>query len=201
MKKIGLFFGSFNPIHVGHLVLGNYMADNTDLSEVWFVVSPQNPHKEKANLLEDHHRLAMVRIAVEDNNNLKASDIEFTLPKPSYTVYTLQNFKEQYPDFEFSLLMGEDNIRTLHKWKNYEYIIENFEIYVYPRVLTVQEMESTDTSKNELLDLENVKLCSDVPLMKISSSYIRNAIKANNDVRYLLTEKVYKYLDEMNFYK
>jgi nicotinate-nucleotide adenylyltransferase len=201
MKKIGLFFGSFNPIHVGHLVLGNYMADNTDLSEVWFVVSPQNPHKQKVNLLEDHHRLAMVRIAVEDNNKLKASDIEFSLPKPSYTVYTLQNLKEQYPEYVFSLLMGEDNIRTLHKWKNYEYIIENFDIYVYPRVLTVQELESTDTSKNELLELKNVKLCTDVPLMKISSSYIRNAVKAKNDVRYLLTEKVFKYLDEMNFYR
>ena len=124
-KKIGLFFGSYNPIHVGHLILGNHMADSTDLDEVWFVVSPHNPLKKKANLLDDHHRLAMVRIAVEDNNKLQASDIEFGLPKPSYTVFTLQSLKEKYPDHQFVLIMGEDNIRTLHKWKNYEYIMEN----------------------------------------------------------------------------
>ncbi|MCB9224569.1 MAG: nicotinate-nucleotide adenylyltransferase [Crocinitomicaceae bacterium] len=201
MKKIGLFFGSFNPIHVGHLILGNYMADCTDLDEVWFVVSPHNPLKEKANLLDDHHRLAMVRIAVEDNDRLKASDIEFSLPKPSYTVFTLQSLKEKYPDHTFILIMGEDNIRTLHKWRNFEYLLENHEIYVYPRVLTVQEAKSEDLSTNDFHNHSNVKVFENVPLMKVSSSYIRDAVKNKNDVRYLLTDEVYKYLDEMNFYK
>ena len=201
MKKVGLFFGSFNPIHVGHLILGNHLADTTDLSEVWFVVSPHNPHKEKSNLLDDHHRLAMVRIAVEDNTKLKASDVEFNLPKPSYTVFTLQNLKEQYPDYTFALIMGEDNLRTLHKWKNYEYILENHQIYVYPRVLTIQEAKSDEQSSNDFDEHPNVVLLEDVPLMKVSSSFIRAAIQQGHDVRYLLTEKVYQYLDEMNFYK
>lgn len=201
MKKVGLFFGSFNPIHVGHLILGNHIADTTDLSEVWFVVSPHNPLKKKANLLDDHHRLALVRIAVEENNKLKASDIEFNLPKPSYTVFTLQSLKEKHPDYSFTLIMGEDNIRTLHKWKNYEYILENHEVYVYPRVLTIQEALSDDKSSNELHSHPNVKVLEDVPMMKVSSSFIREAIKNKQDVRYLLTEKVYQYLDEMNFYR
>ena len=201
MKKIGLFFGSYNPIHVGHLILGNYMADTTELDEVWFVVSPHNPHKKKANLLDDHHRLAMVRIAVEDNPKLKASDIEFSLPKPSYTVFTLQNLKEKYPDKTFTLIMGEDNLRTFHKWKNYEKILENHELYVYPRVMTVQELEKDEPSKNDFQNLKQVHMLKDVPLMKISSSFVRSAIKKGYNVEYLLTKKVFEYLDEMNFYK
>lgn len=200
-KKIGLFFGSFNPIHVGHLILGNHMADSTDLDQVWFVVSPHNPHKKKANLLDDHHRLYMVRLAIEDNNQLYASDIEFNLPKPSYTVFTLQNLKEEYPDHEFVLLMGEDNLRTFHKWKNYEYILENHKIYVYPRVLTVQEAQQEQMETNELSNHPNVRLFENTPLMKISSSFVRKAIQDGKDVRYLLTDKVFNYLDEMNFYK
>lgn len=204
MKKVGLFFGSFNPIHVGHLILANYMADQTDLSEVWMVVSPHNPHKEKANLLEDHHRLSMVRIAVEDNPKLYASDIEFSLSKPSYTVFTLQNLKEKYPNKEFVLIMGEDNLRTFHKWKNYEYILDHHQIYVYPRVLTVQEIAAGDIDLKPAKEVdghENVRFFAEAPLMKVSSSFIRKAVKEQHDVRYLLTEKVYKYLDEMNFYK
>lgn len=201
MKKIGLFFGSFNPIHVGHLILGNYMADSTDLDEVWYVVSPQNPHKVKANLLEDFRRLAMVRVAVEDNNRLKASNVEFDLPKPSFTVVTLQKLKELHPDNEFVLLMGEDNLRSLHKWKNYEYILENHELYVYPRVLTVQEAKAENKSENDLLKSPKVKFFEDAPMMKISSSFIRDAIKNKHDVQYLLSEKVFKYLDEMNYYR
>ena len=134
MKKIGLYFGTFNPIHVGHLIIANYLANNSDLNEIWFVVSPHNPLKDKSNLLEDHHRLAMVQRAVEDNIKLKASSIEFDLPKPSYTVFTLQSLKEKYPSTKFSLILGEDNLRTLHKWKNYEVILQNHAIYVYPRI-------------------------------------------------------------------
>lgn len=200
-KKVGLFFGSFNPVHVGHMILANHLTQYTDLSEVWLVVTPHNPHKKKANLLEDHHRLAMVRIACEDNPKLKASDIEFNLPKPSYTVFTLQKLKEEYTDHEFVLIMGEDNLRSFHKWKNYEYILDNHNIYVYPRVLTVQEMAKESSEENNLIAHDRIHLLTDVPLMKISSSFIRNSIANEKDVNYLLTEKVYKYLDEMNFYR
>ena len=197
MKKIGLYFGTFNPIHVGHLIIANYLANNSDLNEIWFVVSPHNPFKDKNNLLEDHHRLAMVQRAVEDNIKLKASSIEFDLPKPSYTVFTLQSLKEKYPNTQFSLIMGEDNLRTFHKWKNYEYILEHHELYIYPR-----KHNSTDILKesNDLAKHNHVHLI-DAPIMNISSTLIRDAIKNKKDVRYLLTEPVYKYLDEMNFYK
>lgn len=205
MKKVGLFFGSFNPIHIGHLILGNFIADNTDLNEVWFVVTPHNPHKKKANLLEDHHRLALVKIAVENNPKLKASNIEFDLPKPSYTVFTLQKIKENHPEIEFTLIMGEDNLRSLHKWKNYEYILENHTVIVYPRVQTIQEQEQQKDKKSEhklsFSELDSILLLKDVPMMKISSSYIRKAIVEGKDVQYLLSEPVFNYLDEMNFYK
>lgn len=200
-KKVGLYFGSFNPIHIGHLIIANYMAQSDEMDEIWFVVSPENPHKKKKNLLDEHHRLAMVRIAVEDNSNLKASDIEFQLPRPSYTTYTLQALKEKYPQNTFTLIMGEDNLRTLHKWKNYEYLIENYSIVVYPRVNTIQELEKgVKETPNGLIDRANITL-SDAPIMKISSSFIRNMIKEGKDVRYLLSEPVFTYLDEMNFYK
>ena len=141
MKKIGLYFGTFNPIHVGHLIIANYMADYTELDEVWLVVSPQNPLKKKETLLKDHHRLSLVRIALEDNTKLMASNIEFDLPIPSYTINTLVHLKEKYETYEFHLIMGEDNLRSFHKWKNQEEIINNHKIFVYPRVLTEQEME------------------------------------------------------------
>ena len=201
--KVGLYFGTFNPIHVGHLVIANYMAEYTDLDEVWLVVSPHNPHKEKKTLLEDYHRLAMVKIAIEDNSKLKASDIEFSLPQPSYTATTLAYLKDKHPGYSFSLLMGEDNLRGFHKWYNYEEILSNHKLYVYPRVMTIQEQTKQEGSiaKPKILNHENVVFCEDVPVMKISSSFIRKAIADKKDVSYLLTEKVYKYLDEMNFYK
>ena len=197
MKKIGLYFGTFNPIHVGHLVIANYMANYTDLEEVWLVVSPQNPFKEKDSMLEDYHRLSLVKIAVEDNSQLKASNIEFNLPKPSYTINTLVYLNEKHPTNEFNLIMGEDNLRTFHKWKNYERILEKSNLYVYPRVLNPQTEKKTNSP---LHSHPKVKIC-DAPVMKISSSFIRNAIKNNTDVRYMLTEKVAKYVEEMHFYK
>ena len=139
--NIGLYFGTFNPIHVGHLVIANYMADYTDLDQVWLVVTPQNPLKNKRTLLKDVHRLLLVKEAINDNFKLKASDIEFNLPKPSYTIKTLNKFIEKYPKNNFSLIMGEDNLRNFHKWFNYEVILKNHFIYVYPRVLTAQEEE------------------------------------------------------------
>ncbi len=205
MTKVGLYFGTFNPIHVGHLIIANYMADNTDLDEVWLVVTPQNPLKEKSTLLADYHRLALVRIGIENNPKLKASDIEFHLPIPNYTATTLAYLKDKYPKKEFSLIMGEDNLRTFHKWFNHEQILDNHEIYVYPRALTIQEKEEMlsgmNNSANAFFEHPHVHMCDDVPVMKISSSFIRKLIRDKKDVQYLLTEPVYKYLDEMNFYK
>ncbi len=200
--KIGLYFGTYNPIHVGHLIIANYMADYTDLDQVWLVVTPQNPLKEKASLLSDFHRLALVKIAIEDNLKLFASNIFFNLPKQSYTSTSLKYIKEIDPEDEFSLIMGEDNLRTLHKWKNHEEIIQNHTIYVYPRVLTEQERSDQIIilTENNFQQHPNVVFC-DAPVMKLSSSFIRNAIKDKKDVRYLLTEPVYKYVTEMHFYE
>jgi nicotinate-nucleotide adenylyltransferase len=200
--KVGLYFGTFNPIHVGHLVIANYMADMTDMDEIWLVVSPQNPLKKKSTLLADYHRLALVNEAIAENSKLKASDIEFKLPMPSYTTTPLVYLKEKYPEKEFALIMGEDNLRTFHKWKNHEVILENHAIYVYPRALTEVELESHNVdSPNDFRSHSNVHFCNDVPVMKISSSFIRRQIKEGKDVQYLLTEPVLKYLTEMNFYK
>jgi nicotinate-nucleotide adenylyltransferase len=203
--KVGLYFGTFNPIHIGHLIISNYMADYTDLDEVWLVVSPQNPLKKKKSLLEDYHRLAIVRVAIEDNDNLRESDIEFKMPRPSYTSDTLAYLKDKHPNNEFHLIMGEDNLRTLHKWKNFENILESHKIFVYPRVLTIQEEQEVEQigylPANELQKHKNIILCEDAPVMKVSSSFIRQAIKDKKDVRYLLTDPVQKYIEEMNFYK
>ena len=203
--NIGLYFGTFNPIHVGHLVIANYMADFTDLDQVWLVVTPQNPLKNKRTLLKDVHRLLLVKEAINDNFKLKASDIEFNLPKPSYTIKTLNKFIEKYPKNNFSLIMGEDNLRNFHKWFNYEVILKNHSIYVYPRLLTKQEeaeIKDFDVSKtSSFYNNKNIVFCEDVPIMKVSASFIRKSIKEGKDVRYLLTEPVHKYIEEMHFYK
>ena len=191
MRKIGLFFGSFNPIHVGHLIIANSMLQNSDLKEVWFVVSPQNPLKERKTLLAVHQRLEMVRLALHDSYRLRACDAEFHLPKPSYTVLTLAHLGEQYRDKEFCLIMGSDNLATFDRWRNWEYILEHYHIYVYPRP------GSTDC---RLASHPNVTLV-EVPMMDISSTYIREQIRQGHDVRYLLTEPVWQYLTEMHFYE
>ena len=203
--KIGLYFGTFNPIHVGHLVIANYMVDYTDLDKVWLVVSPHNPLKDKSTLLPDFHRLALVREAIYENPKLKACDVEFHLSKPSYTITTLAYLIEQYPEHEFSLIMGEDNLRTLHKWFNHEVLLKNHHIYVYPRALTLQEeQEVRSISESTITNYSScptIVFCNDAPVMKVSSSFIRKAIKEGRDVRYLLTEPVFKYVEEMHFYK
>jgi nicotinate-nucleotide adenylyltransferase len=202
MAKIGLFFGTFNPIHVGHLIIANHLVETTDLEKVWLVVSPQNPLKQKSTLLNDGQRLMMVRMAVEDNPKLIASNVEFELEKPSYTVKTLAHLKEKYPTNEFSLIMGEDNLRTFHKWYNYEKILNDYRIYVYPRVLTETENNNVDnTPFSDLHEHPNIAFCRDTPILPISASFIRAAIQKGQDVRYLLTEPVYHYVDDMRFYK
>ena len=191
LRKIGLFFGSFNPIHVGHLIIANTMLQNSDLREVWFVVSPQNPLKERKTLLADQQRLEMVRLALHDNYRLRACDAEFHLPKPSYTVLTLAHLGEQYRDKEFCLIMGSDNLATFDHWRNWEYILDHYQLYVYPR---------PGSTNCRLASHPHVTLV-DVPMMDISSTYIREQIRQGHDVRYLLTEPVWQYLTEMHFYE
>jgi len=191
--NIGLFFGSFNPIHVGHLIIANHMAEFSDLDKVWLVVTPHNPHKKKSTLLDDHHRLQMVQIAVEDYPNLEASSIEFDLPQPSYTTNTLVHINEKYPQHQFSLIMGEDNLKSFHKWKNYENILENHHIYVYPRV-------ANDSEKPALLQHKHIHQI-DAPIIELTSTSIRKGIAAQKNIRPLLPQNVWQFLDEMNFYK
>ena len=202
MKKVGLYFGTFNPVHVGHLIIANHMADHTDIDEVWLVVTPQNPFKQKSSLLPDYQRLNLSRIAVEDNPKVRVSDVEFKLTKPSYTINTLAHLNEAHPDVNFSLIMGEDNLRSLHKWKNFDQILERHSIFVYPRVLTIQEKEDLKSHRTNALltNHPNIKKI-DAPVMKLSASFIRQSIKAGHDVRYLLTEPVFNYVTEMHFYK
>lgn len=192
MKKVGLFFGSFNPIHVGHMIIADFVANNTDVNEVWFVVSPHNPLKEKKSLLADHHRLAMVRRAVENDVRFKASDVEFGLEQPSYTTVTLAYLKERYPDTKFSLIMGGDALASLPKWKNYETILSNYSIIVYSR-----------PRQGDLQDiLQQGKITAlDAPQMNLSSSDIRMQIAEEKSVKYQMPHEAWMYLDEMNFYK
>lgn len=191
MRKIGLFFGSFNPVHIGHLIIANSMLSNTDLDEVWFVVSPQNPLKERKTLLPDRQRLEMVRQAIYDNYKMRACDVEFSLPKPSYTILTLAHLGEMYHDKQFCLIMGSDNLATFERWRNWDYILEHYHLYVYPR-------PGSDDCK--LATHPHVTMV-DVPMMGISSTYIREQIKQKHDVRYLLPEPVYQYLTDMHFYE
>lgn len=191
--KIGLYFGTFNPIHVGHLTIANHMAEYSDLDQVWFVVTPHSPFKKKSSLLDNHHRYQMVDRAVEDYPNLRASDIEFNLPQPNYTINTLVYLEEKYPDYEFALIMGEDNLNSFHKWKNYEGILERHHIYVYPRISEGQRETHFDNHPK----IHKVE----APIMELSSTFIRNAIKEGKNIRPMLPEHVWSYLDEMNFYK
>ncbi len=191
MKKIGLFFGSFNPVHVGHIIIANFMATQTDLDEVWMVVSPQNPLKKKSTLARDYDRLHLVNLAIADNPKIKASDIEFKLPKPSYTIDTLTFLSEKFPKKEFVLIMGGDNLGTLHKWKNYELILRDYTIYLYKR------------PSYDLGELENhSSVCHfEAPMLDISATYIRKMIRDKKSIQYLVTEPVYQYLMETPIYK
>lgn len=193
--KIGLYFGTFNPIHVGHLIIANHMAEYSDLEQIWMVVTPHNPHKQKNTLLDDYQRLHLVNLAIEDYPKIKPSDIEFKLPQPNYTVNTLAHLKDKFPQHEFSLIMGEDNLKSLHKWKNHEYILENHAIYIYPRVSEAIEKESDSVLENH----PRVHKI-DAPIVEISSTFIRENIKNKKNVRPLLSEKVWNYIDHNNFY-
>ena len=193
--KIGLYFGTFNPIHVGHMIIANHMAEHSDLEQIWMIVTPHNPLKEKNTLLDDYQRLHLVRLATEDYPKIKPSDIEFKLPQPNYTVNTLAHLIERYPQHEFSLIMGEDNLKSFHKWKNYEYILQHHDIYIYPRI-----SESKDAETSSVLNHTRIHKI-DAPIVEISSTFIRENIKNKKNVAALLPQKVWEYLDHNNFYK
>lgn len=191
--KVGLYFGTFNPIHIGHLTIANHLAEHSDLNQIWFVVTPQSPFKKKSSLLDNRQRYEMVYRATKDYDKLKPSDIEFGLKQPNYTIDTLIYLEEKFPDYEFALIMGEDNLKSFHKWKNYELILENYSVYVYPRI----SEGKTDTQFKDHPKIFNIS----APIMELSSTFIRKEIKAGRNVRPMLPDKVWDYIDEMNFYK
>lgn len=187
----GLFFGSFNPIHVGHLIIANYMASFSGLKEVWLVVSPHNPLKQKSGLANMYDRLEMAKLATENAPQIRVSDIEFKLPQPSYTIDTLAHLHERYPEKEFVLIMGADNLSSLKKWKNFEVLLQNYQIYVYPR-------PGADVS--EWLNHPSITF-TNTPVMEISSTFIRKAIKENKNVQFFVPDNVLAFIDQKSMYR
>lgn len=191
MTKTGLFFGSFNPVHAGHLIIASYMANFTDLDEVWLVVSPQNPLKDKKGLANMYDRLEMARLATEPADRITVSDIEFKLPQPSYTIDTLTHLHEKYPAREFVLIMGADNLASFKKWKNYEVLLKDYQLYVYPRPAI---------QLDEWKDHPSVTLTA-TPQMEISSTFIRKALKENKNIQFLVPDQVIAFMDSKNMYR
>lgn len=197
MAKTGLFFGSFNPVHIGHTAIAGYMKEFTDLDQVWFVISPLNPLKKKETLLADHHRLYLVELAIGDDYAFRASDIEFRLPAPSYTIDTLARLKENYPERNFVLVMGEDNLYTLHKWKNASELVQRYPIYVYPRPGAIR---NPNPFLEKILTEASVRRVR-APLMDISGTFIRKGIKQGRNMSYYLNSAVWNYIVDMHFYE
>ena len=189
-RNIGLFFGSFNPIHVGHLIIANYMANHTDLDEVWLVVSPHNPLKEKSSLANQFDRLEMVEQALSAAENLRVSQVEFSLPQPSYTIDTLVHLQERNPEYRFTLIMGSDNLYSFHKWKNSDIILRDFRIAVYPRPGFLE---------HELMQHPSVSL-TDTPLMELSSTFIRSAVREGRSIRFFVPDAVLEFIDKKGLY-
>ena len=190
--KVGLYFGAFNPVHIGHLAIANYILEYSNLEQIWFVVSPQNPFKEKKSLLKDYHRFELLYRAIGDNDRFRVSDIEFKLPKPSYTIDTLTFISEKFPKHKFSLIMGSDNISSFHKWKNYEQILKYHSLYIYPRI----NYKGSRFDKHE-----KVHFINNAPQIEMSSSFIRSAIQEGKHIPFFMPAEAYKYMLEMNFYK
>ncbi|MGE0590085.1 MAG: nicotinate (nicotinamide) nucleotide adenylyltransferase [Cyclobacteriaceae bacterium] len=189
-KTIGLFFGSFNPIHVGHLIIANSMLENGPLDKVWFVVTPQNPLKPSKGLLHEFDRFDMVKAAIADNYKFEVSDVEFHLPKPSYTTYTLAHLSEKNPDKNFVLIIGEDNLANFSRWKNHEHILDTYQLFVYPR----PRVTNSDLKRHA-----SVKMV-DAPVLDISATFIRNQIKGNKSIKYLVPESVEHLIQSRGFY-
>lgn len=193
MKNIGLYFGTFNPIHIGHLIIANYLVEHSNLDEIWLVVTPHNPHKQKASLLHNFDRMEMVYLATKEYLKIKPSDIEFNLPQPNYTVRTLAHISDKYPKHTFNLIMGEDNLKSFHKWRNYEVILENHNIYVYPRIS--EGIIETQFDKHPKIHRV------EAPIIQISSTMIRKGIKAGKDIRPLVPDSVLNHINSKGFYK
>ena len=189
--KIGLLFGSFNPVHIGHLIIANYMANHTDLDKVWLVVSPQNPLKKYGDLINTYDRLEMARLATDNSDNIEVSDVELKLPQPSYTIDTLTHLKEKYPQHEFAIIMGSDNLVTLHKWKNYKLILRDYQIYVYPR----PGYENTDLATHPSVHITMT------PLMELSATFIRKSIAEKKNVQYFVPDPVMKFIESKGLYR
>ena len=188
--KIGLYFGSFNPIHIGHLIIANHILNESEIQKIWFIVSPQNPLKKEQKLLNEYDRFHLVRLAVEDDKRVKASDIEFRLPKPSFTINTLTYLQEKYPTHQFIIIMGSDSFQNIHKWKNYQTIIDNYSISVYKR--PGFEIENTINAKINIID---------TPLLQISATQIRELIKQGKSIRYMVPDKVLEEIERGNYYR
>jgi nicotinate-nucleotide adenylyltransferase len=188
--NIGLYFGSFNPVHVGHLIIANHILNETEIEKVWFIVSPHNPLKKESSLLNEYHRLHLVRLATEEDNRIKASDIEFSLPKPSYTVNTLAYLSEKFPEHSFRIIMGSDSFQNLNKWKNFDVIVKNYPIYVYLR-------PGFDVTNKLQADLHILK----APLLELSATQIRNYIKEGKPVRYMVPDRVLEEIEKGGYYK
>jgi len=190
MKRIGLYFGSFNPVHVGHLIIANYIANNTDLNQIWFIVSPQNPLKINSNLLNKYQRKNLIDIALDGENKLRSSTIEFSLPIPSYTIDTLTYLKEKYPTYLFSVIIGSDSLQNFPKWKNYQLLIKNYQILVYER----PSFKSENTFGENVIKLK-------APLLDISSTQIRKMIKNGHSIRFLVPDAVKEEIERNRYYK
>lgn len=197
MINVGLFFGSFNPVHIGHMAIAGYILEYSKLDEIWFVVSPQNPLKNKETLLADHHRLYLTELAIGKNERLKVTDIEFRLPVPSYTIDTLAYLGDRYTNYKFALIMGEDNLYTLHKWKNALEIVKKYPLYVYPRT---DNKKYQNVKLDELISLAEIHRLN-APLMGISGTMIREGIKNGKDMSFLIPPASWKYIKEMHFYE
>jgi nicotinate-nucleotide adenylyltransferase len=190
--KVGLFFGSFNPIHVGHLIIANHLVEHSDLDQIWFVVTPHNPFKKKSSLLDNYQRLEMVELATKSYTTLEPCNIEFNLPQPNYTVNTLAHLREKHPKHHFSIIMGEDNLKSFHKWKNYTIILEDFHVIVYPRI-SAGIIETQFTNHSNISRIE-------APIIELSSTLVRKGIKNGKNVQPMLDDRVWTYIDQMGHY-